>query len=53
MGIAPEYMADLLNSYEPERSLRPSDRSFLVIPESNLETKGERGLFCSGPSAVG
>ncbi|KAK0132431.1 hypothetical protein N1851_032697 [Merluccius polli] len=49
MGLAPDYIADLLTSYEPERTLRSSGGSFLAIPWSNLKTKGDRAFSILAP----
>ena len=36
-GMAPKYIADLLQSYIPTRQLRSSSKNLLVTPKSNLK----------------
>lgn len=47
-GLALEYTADPLTSYEPECNPRSSGKSFLAIPQSNPKTEDDQAfLFAS------
>ena len=43
-GLAPQYLADLLKTYVPQRQLRSSVKSMLVVPKTNTKTYGRRGF---------
>ena len=43
-GMSPEYICDLIHTYQPARSLRSADASLLVVPRSLLETCGKRAF---------
>ncbi len=49
MGIAAEYIADLLTPYEFECNLRSSGWPFLAISWSNHKTKGDRAFSVRAP----
>ena len=40
-GLAPQYLAELLEPYVPVRSLRSSHSALLVVPKSRLLTKDD------------
>ena len=43
-GMAPKYIADLLQPYTPTRQLRSSSNNLLVTPKSNLKFYGDRSF---------
>ena len=43
-GLAPVYITELLNRYEPMRNLRSSNRNLLAIPKSQTATYGDRAF---------
>ena len=43
-GLAPIYITELLNRYEPMRNLRSSNRNLLAIPKSQTVTYGDRAF---------
>ena len=43
-GMAPKYIADLLQPYTPTRQLRSSSKNLLVTPKSNLKFYGDRSF---------
>ena len=44
-GMSPEYICDLIHTYQPARSLRSADASLLVVPRTLLETCGKRAFI--------
>ena len=48
-GQAPAYILEMLTPYEPDRSLRSSDRALLMVPKSRLVTKGDRAFAVRAP----
>ncbi len=48
-GLAPPYLADLLKSYIPTRSLRSAEKGLLCAPKSRTKTFGERSFICAAP----
>ena len=48
-GMAPRYIADLLQPYTPTRQLRSSSKSLLVTPKSNLKFYGDRSFQVATP----
>lgn len=48
-GLAPEYLADLLHTYRPSRSLRSEDSQSLMEPRYRLKTYGYRSFQCCAP----
>ena len=48
-GIAPKYIADLLQPYTPTRQLRSSSKNLLVTPKSNLKFYGDRSFQVAAP----
>lgn len=48
-GMAPKYLADLLQCYQPSRNLRSSSTNPLVVPNSNLKTYGDRAFNVAVP----
>jgi len=48
-GLAPEYLAALLQHYTPGRPLRSGAQNLLVIPNYKLKTFGGRSFACVAP----
>ena len=48
-NLCPIYISDLLETYEPTRSLRSSCRNLLVIPRTKLKSYGDRAFSVSAP----
>ena len=48
-GMAPNYIADLLQPYTPTRQLRSSSKNLLVTPKSNLKFYGDRSFQVAAP----
>ena len=48
-GMAPKYIADLLQPYTPTRQLRSSSKNLLVTPKSNLKFYGDRSFQVAAP----
>ena len=48
-GMAPRYIADLLQPYTPTRQLRSSSKNWLVTPKSNLKFYGDRSFQVAAP----
>ena len=49
-GLAPSYLSNLLQYYEPSRSLRSSDSNGLLkIPRTNKVSMGDRAFSAFGP----
>jgi hypothetical protein len=48
-GLAPAYLTELLDTYQPSRSLRSQDRHLLVPPKSYLKTYGDRAFASAAP----
>ena len=48
-GMAPKYIADLLQPYTPTRQLRSSSKHLLVTPKSNLTFYGDRSFQVAEP----
>ena len=49
MGLAPNYIADMLIDYEPARSLRSSGGGLLAVPRWRLKLKGDRAFSVRAP----
>ena len=49
-GMAPSYIADLLQSYTPTRRPRSSSKNLLVTPKSKLKFYGDRSFQVAAPS---
>lgn len=49
-GLAPQYLTELVQPYEPARSLRSADLSLLVTPKSNKRRRGARSFSVAGPT---
>ena len=47
--MAPKYLADLLQSYQPNRNVRPSSKNLLVVPKSHLNTYRDRAFHVATP----
>ena len=47
-GLAPGYLNDLLHPYQPNRTLRSSDKHLLIVPKTNLQY-GERAFQTCAP----
>ena len=48
-GVAPQYLAKLLQVHNPVRALRSSNELQLEVPRSRLKTKGERAFSVAAP----
>jgi hypothetical protein len=48
--LAPSYLAELLTSYSPTRSLRSSSKSLLLVPKTRLKTYGDRAFSSAAPA---
>jgi len=48
-GMAPKYLKDLLQEYEPSYRLRSHNKSLLVIPPTKLVKSGDRAFYKRGP----
>ncbi len=49
IGLAPSYLAELLNDFVPVRALRSSDSPALAVPHFKLKTVGDRSFCSVGP----
>ena len=49
-GIAPPYLANLIQEYTPTRNLRSTHRKQLVIKESKYKRIGNRAFSCYAPT---
>ena len=48
-GLAPNYLQDLLQVYQPARSLRSSGDLKLVVPRTRLRSYGDRAFSVKAP----
>ena len=48
-GLAPEYLAELLQRYNPSRALRSGSQDLLVEPSFKLKTFGGRSFVTVAP----
>ena len=48
-GLAPQYIRELLNEYQPTRQLRSSCHSMLQIPKTKTVRYGDRAFFAYAP----
>ncbi len=48
-GLAPSYIAELLDVYVPKRNLRFSSDRKLIVQKYNLESYGRRSFSVSAP----
>ena len=48
-GMAPPYIAELLQPYQPVRDLRSADQNTLLNPRTRLVTYGDRAFYSSAP----
>jgi hypothetical protein len=48
-GLGPRYMSDMLQPYEPSRSLRSQQQCLLQVPKTRLVTGGDRAFSVIGP----
>ena len=49
-GTSPSYIVNLINVYEPVRTLRSSNMKQLVVPTSKIKTYGDRAFTFTAPS---
>jgi hypothetical protein len=47
--LAPPYLSELLEIYQPSRPLRSGTRSVLKVPRTRLKTYGDRAFACKAP----
>jgi len=50
LGIAPIYLSNLVNSYQPSRMLRSADKHRFVEKTTQLKTGGDRAFQKAGPA---
>jgi hypothetical protein len=48
-GLAPEYIRDMIEPYNPTRSLRSENMKRLCQPATRLKTYGDRSFSCAAP----
>ena len=48
-GLAPLYLAELIQPYTPNRSLRSADQQLLAVPRARLKGRGERAFAVAAP----
>ena len=48
-GLAPEYLADLIQVHRPIRALRSANKLHLDVPKSRLKTKCDRAFAVVAP----
>ena len=48
-GMAPSYLSDLIEEYQPARSLRSSSKGLLKEKKARTKTHGERAFSFSAP----
>ena len=48
-GIAPTYLTDLMDRYQPCRTLRSATRNLLYVPKARLATYGDRAFSVAAP----
>ena len=48
-GLAPLYLAELIQPYIPNRSLRSADQQLLAVPRARLKGRGERAFAVAAP----
>jgi exonuclease III len=48
-GLAPSYIANMLQEYRPARTLRTTDCNLLVVPRARLKTAGQRSFHYAAP----
>lgn len=48
-GLAPPYISDLLNRYQPKCALRSSGDNLLCIPKVNYKRSGEASFYLYAP----
>jgi hypothetical protein len=49
-GLAPHYLAELLQEYHPQRTLRSSSQSLLLVPKTKLTGYGQRAFSYAAPT---
>ena len=49
-GLAPQYLADLLQPHDPIRNLRSAELALLDLPWSNRVTRGDRAFAVRAPT---
>ncbi len=48
-GLAPQYLAELLQVHNPVRALRSSSELLFEVPRSRLKTKGDQAFSVAAP----
>ena len=49
-GLAPQYLSDLLEDYVPSRALRSATQKKLIVPKTNLKSRGDRAFSVAAPT---
>ena len=49
-GLAPPYLCDLIEQYQPSRTLRSTSQLLLKIPKTKFKTLGDKSFSHSAPS---
>lgn len=45
LGLAPNYISEMLTPYEPSPGLRSSGGALLVVPQTRLKSKSDQTFF--------
>ena len=48
-NLAPEYISELLNQYNPPRALRSANKNLLIVPKTLNKTYGDRAFYAAAP----
>ena len=48
-GLAPSYITDMLERYEPGRTLRSANKALLTVQDTNRVTVGDRAFSARAP----
>lgn len=48
-GLAPPYIADLIQEQKPTRSLRSQSQKLLLVPRSKMKSRGDRAFAVAAP----
>ena len=48
-GLAPPYVCDMIQPYQPTRALRSADANLLAVPQVRLKTFGHRSFHYASP----
>ena len=48
-NLAPEYISELLNQYNPPRALRSANKNLLIVPKTLNKIYGDRAFYAAAP----